>query len=159
MDTLTITLTNTRAIDGLVYEANRGGKSVEDYALQLMETQGLRSADDNRIGVITSALFIKGFTASEYAEILNACNTVEVPVPVDPENPTEAEISAITQATTTNSIAVAVSSLVDQLTESPNIALDDSRLRPGLTLLVSIGLLDAGRIDTLLSYTRPDQEF
>lgn len=159
MDTLTITLTNTRSIDGFVHEANRNEKSVEEYALYLMETQGLRSADDNRIGVITSALFIKRFTASEYAGILNACNTVEVPVPVDPENPTEAEISAITQATTTNTIAAAVSSLVDQLTESPNIALDDVRLRPGLTLLANVGLLDVGRIDTLLSYTRPDQQF
>ena len=159
MDTLTITITNIRAIDGFIVEANRSEKSLEEYAAHLMETQGIRSADDNRIGVITSALFIKGFTASEYSGILAACETVPVPVPVDPNNPTEEETTAITQAITTNTIAANVSSLVDQLTESPNIALDEPRLRPGLTLLVSIGLLNSNRIDTLLSYNRPVQEF
>lgn len=159
MDILTITITNKRAIDGFVFEANRNEKSVIDYVTNFVETQGIRNADDNRIAVITSAAFIKKFTPTEYSNILSACEPVSIPVPVDLNNPTEQETLAINQAITKNTIASAISELIDQLTESPNIALDDSRLRPGLSLLVNVGLLDVSRIDDLLSYPRPQQDF
>jgi hypothetical protein len=125
MDTLSIEITNLRAIDGLTFEASRAGLTPDVYAKQLLETLGLRAADDNRIGVITSAAFIARFSPAEYAGVIAASS-----------NP-------------------AVAELVDQLTSTPNVALDDPRLAPGLSLLAAAGILQPGRVAELLSYDRP----
>lgn len=115
-----------RAIDGLTLEANRAGLTPEAYALQQMETLGLRAADDNRIGVITSAAFIARFSPTEYAGILAAAQ-----------------------------VQSAVADLIAQLTSTPNVAMDDPRLQPGLRLLVMAGLVAPDRVAQLLAYERP----
>ena len=42
MDTLSVTLTNTRVIDGLIFAANSVGKTPEAYAERLLTTEGHR---------------------------------------------------------------------------------------------------------------------
>jgi hypothetical protein len=80
MDTLSVTLTNTRAIDGLIFAANSAGMTPEAYAERLLTTEGHRFADANSYGVVTSAGFFARFTPTEYATILAASvDTVEVP--------------------------------------------------------------------------------
>jgi hypothetical protein len=80
MDTLSVTLTNTRAIDGLIFAANSAGMSPEAYAELLLTTEGHRFADANSYGVVTSAGFFARFTPAEYADVLAASvDTVEVP--------------------------------------------------------------------------------
>ena len=80
MDTLSITLTNTRVIDGLIFAANSVGKTPEAYAEWLLTKDGHRYADMNSYGVVTSAGFFARFTPTEYATILAASvDTVEVP--------------------------------------------------------------------------------
>ena len=80
MDTLSITLTNTRVIDGLIFAANSAGKTPEAYAEWLLDNDGHRFADANSYGVVTSAGFFARFTPTEYATILAASiDTVEVP--------------------------------------------------------------------------------
>ena len=129
MDTLTITLTNARQIDGYITAANGAGMSPEALALEFISRQGARYANDFRIGVITGAAFIARFTPAEYGAILTASETNE-----------------------------AVAGLIAELTASPNVALDDPRLAPGLALLVSEGLLDAARPAVILAYERPTPE-
>lgn len=129
MDTLTITLTNARQIDGFITAANGAGTSPEALALEFISAQGARYADDFKIGVITGAAFIARFTPAEYGAILAASETNE-----------------------------AVAGLIAELTASPNVALDDPRLAPGLALLVSEGLLDAARPAQILAYERPTPE-
>ena len=83
MDTLSLTLTNTRVIDGIIYAANSAGISPEAYAEWLLTQDGHRFADANNYGVITSAAFVARFTPTEYGNILAAAgNTVEVPDPI-----------------------------------------------------------------------------
>jgi len=80
MDTLSITLTNTRVIDGLIFAANSVGKTPEAYAEWLLDNDGHRYADMNSYGVVTSAGFFARFTPTEYATILAASiDTVDVP--------------------------------------------------------------------------------
>ena len=80
MDTLSITLTNTRVIDGLIFAANSAGKTPEAYAEWLLDKDGHRFADANSYGIVTSAGFFARFTPTEYATILAASiDTVEVP--------------------------------------------------------------------------------
>ena len=80
MDTLSITLTNTRVIDGLIVAANSAGKTPEAYAEWLLDNDGHRYADANSYGVVTSAGFFARFTPTEYATILAASiDTVDVP--------------------------------------------------------------------------------
>ena len=80
MDTLSVTLTNTRAIDGLIFAANSAGMTPEAYAERLLTTEGHRFADANSYGVVTSAGFFARFTPAEYADVLAASvDTVEVP--------------------------------------------------------------------------------
>jgi hypothetical protein len=152
MDTLSIEITNLRAIDGVIFEANRAGLTPDVYARQQMEALGLRAADDNRIGVITSAAFIARFSPSEYAAILAACEPVLVPSPTDP---TAEEAAQITAAQLHNDLADAIADLIDQLTNTPNVALDDDRLQSGLRLLLMAGLIAPERTEALLSYERP----
>jgi hypothetical protein len=83
MDTLTITITNTRTIDGLIFAANSAKKTPEAYAEFLLTQDGKRYADANSYGVVTSAAFFARFTPTEYANILAAsADTTEVPAPV-----------------------------------------------------------------------------
>ncbi len=80
MDTLSLTLTNTRVIDGLIFAANSVGKTPEAYAEWLLDNDGYRYADMNSYGVVTSAGFFARFTPTEYATILAASiDTVDVP--------------------------------------------------------------------------------
>lgn len=130
MNTLTITLINARQIDGFVQAANGAGVTPEALALEFLSQQGARYAADFKVGVITSAAFMARFTPAEYGAILAAA----------------AEDTESGQA---------VAGLVAQLTASPNVALDDPRLQPGLALLVSLELLDAERVPELLAYERP----
>lgn len=129
LDTLTITLTDTRLIDGWVAAANANGTTPEALALEFLENQGRSYADLNRVGVVTGAAFVARFTPSEYGAILAAAQD-------------NAEVAALLQ----------------QLFDSPNVALDDPRLAPGLALLVAEELLDADRPAEILSYVRPEPE-
>jgi hypothetical protein len=80
MDTLSLTLTNTRVIDGLIFAANSVGKTPEAYAEWVLDNDGYRYADANFYGVVTSAGFFARFTPTEYAAVLAASvDTVEVP--------------------------------------------------------------------------------
>ena len=47
MDTLSLTLTNTRVIDGLIFAANSVGKTPEAYAEWVLNSDGYRYADAN----------------------------------------------------------------------------------------------------------------
>ena len=130
MNTLSVTLTNTRAIDGLIFAANSAGKTPEAYAEWLLGQDGDRFADANDYGVVTSAGFFARFTPAEYADVLAA---------------SEAQ----------NATANAVKTLADELTAAERVALDDQRVADGLTLLVSMELLAPGRPAEITSYERP----
>jgi len=83
MDTLSLTLTNTRVIDGLIFAANSVGMTPEGYAELLLTKDGHRFADANNYGIVTSAGFFARFTPTEYANVLAASvDTVEVPEPI-----------------------------------------------------------------------------
>lgn len=83
MDTLSLTLTNTRVIDGLIFAANSAKLSPEAYAEWLLTKDGHRFADANSYGIVTSAGFFARFTPTEYAGVLvAAANTTEVPAPI-----------------------------------------------------------------------------
>ena len=83
MDTLSLTLTNTRVIDGLIFAANSAKLSPEAYAEWLLTQDGHRFADANSYGIVTSAGFFARFTPTEYAGVLvAAANTTEVPAPI-----------------------------------------------------------------------------
>ena len=83
MDTLTITITNTRTIDGLIMAANSSKMTPEAYGEWLLTQDGKRYADANSYGVVTSAGFFARFTPDEYAGVLAAAaNTTEVPEPI-----------------------------------------------------------------------------
>lgn len=140
LDSLTITLTDTRLIDGWVAAANANGYTPEALALEFLEQQGRSYADLNKVGVITGAAFVARFTPSEYGAILVATTP--------PPDATEDEIAAAAQ----------VQALLDQLYASPQVAMDDPRLAPGLDLLVQAGLLDASRPAEILTYVRPEPE-
>jgi hypothetical protein len=140
MDTLSITLTGRRVIDGYVQAANNAGLTPESLALEFLTQQGIRYADGFKIGLLTSAAFVQRFTPAEYGAILAAA--------VPPEDATPEEIG----------VASAVASLVTELTSSPMVSLDDPRLGPGLELLVSLGLLLSERVAELLAYERPTPE-
>jgi hypothetical protein len=83
MDTLSLTLTNTRVIDGLIFAANTAGLTPEAYAEWLLTQNGHRYADANSYGVITSAAFFARFTTTEYNDVLTAAaDRVVVPDPI-----------------------------------------------------------------------------
>lgn len=125
MSTLSITLP-VRAFNGLIEAGNRNGTTAEAIAAELLTNQGNSYAELFRIGVITSAAFIARFTPAEYAAIRTAAET----------NPQ-------------------VAGLIEQLTTSPNVAMDDPRLEPGLALLASEELITPERATELLDYPRP----
>ena len=126
METLSVTLTNTRVIDGLIFAANSVGKTPEAYAEWVLDSDGHRYAEANSYGVVTSAGFFARFTPAEYATVLEAsADTVEV------------------------------KALLDELTAAEKVALDDQRVADGLALLVSMELLAASRPAEITTYARP----
>jgi len=129
MDTLSLTLTNTRVIDGLIFAANSAGMTPEAYAEWLLTKDGHRFADANSYGVVTSAGFFARFTPTEYANVLAAS--------VDNE----------------------IKALLDELTAAERVALDDQRVTDGLALLVSRELLGAKRPAEITAYERPFPRF
>jgi hypothetical protein len=129
MDTLSLTLTNTRVIDGLIFAANSAGMTPEAYAEWLLTKDGHRFADANSYGVVTSAGFFARFTPTEYANVLAAS--------VDNE----------------------IKALLDELTAAERVALDDQRVTDGLALLVSRELLGAERPAEITAYERPFPRF
>lgn len=137
MDTLTITLTNARLVDGYVQAANGAGMTPEDLALEFLTQQGARYADSFGIGVITSSAFMKRLKPAEYGAILAACEA--------PEGATEEQVAG----------AAELSGLVDELTSNPTIKLDDPRVINGLDKLAFVGLIAKSRIPELLYYDRP----
>jgi hypothetical protein len=83
MDTLSLTISNTRVIDGLIFAANSAKLSPEAYAEWLLTQDGHRFADANSYGIVTSAGFFARFTPTEYANVLAASvDTVVVPDPI-----------------------------------------------------------------------------
>lgn len=126
MDSISVTLTNPRVIDGFISIANDNNMSPEDLIVNLLNERGGSLADNRNIGVITSAAFIARFTPAEYGAILEAAETNE-----------------------------GVAALIAELTSSPKVAFDDPRLAPGLALLVAEGLIEPERLPTLLAYERP----
>ena len=83
MDTLSLTISNTRVIDGLIFAANSAKLSPEAYAEWLLTQDGYRFADANSYGIVTSAGFFARFTPTEYANVLAASvDTVVVPDPI-----------------------------------------------------------------------------
>ena len=129
MDTLSLTLTNTRVIDGLIFASNSAGMTPEAYAEWLLTKDGHRFADANSYGVVTSAGFFARFTPTEYADVLAAS--------VDNE----------------------IKALLDELTAAERVALDDQRVTDGLALLVSRELLGAERPAEITAYERPFPRF
>jgi len=104
MDTLSLTLTNTRVIDGLIFAANSAKLSPEAYAEWLLTKDGHRFADANSYGVVTSAGFFARFTPTEYANVLAASvDTVVVPEPIGGV-PTEEQQQAYDEAVLTYSL-------------------------------------------------------
>ena len=195
MDTLSLTLTNTRVIDGLIFAANSAGMTPEAYAEWLLTKDGHRFADANSYGVVTSAGFFARFTPTEYANVLAASvDTVVVPEPIGGvpteeqqqaydeavlaysllESPTaeetaayEAAVAAYEAASTIenqaeidaaeaqNARANEIKALLDELTATERVFLDDQRVTDGLQLLVSRGLLGAERPAEITAYERP----
>jgi len=126
MNQLTVTTTE-RAYRALVVAAEANGLTVEALASEAIQQVGISYAEIFRVGVMTSAAFVRRFTVAEYAGILAAAegNTM-------------------------------VALLVGELLEAPYVALDDERLRPGLEALAQAGLLDADRIAAILDYNPPN---
>jgi hypothetical protein len=126
MNQLTVTTTE-RAYRALVVAAEANGLTVEALASEAIQQVGISYAEIFRVGVMTSAAFVRRFTVSEYAGILAA-----------------AEANTV------------VALLVGELLEAPYVALDDERLRPGLDALAQAGLLEADRIAEILDYNPPN---
>ena len=127
MNSLTITLTDIRAIDGWVEAANKADITPEAMALELLQGQGLRYADLFRIGVLTSAAFVQRFTPAEYGAIRAAAEQV-----------------------------AEVASAIGELVDSPMVVLTDPRIPPGLAMLTAAGLLAEGRAAEIMAWNRPE---
>ena len=83
MNTLTITLTNTRHIDGFIIAANGAGMTPEALLAEFVANQGARYADNFKVGIITGSAFVARFTPQEYSDILTyAADIQPVPDPV-----------------------------------------------------------------------------
>lgn len=160
LDSLTITLTDTRLIDGWVSAANANGLSPEALALDFLNTQGRSYAELFKVGLITGSAFIGRFTPAEYGAILAAAaDTTVVPDPViDPETGEITNQDAIDAANAQNAAVADIQGLLEQLFAEAMISFSDPRLEPGLALLVDRGLLDASRSAEILSYVRPEPE-
>ena len=72
MNSISLTITDIRVIDGLVYAANSAGLSPQAYAELLVTREGRRYAEKNLYGVITGSAFVRRFTPAEYTAIVTA---------------------------------------------------------------------------------------
>jgi hypothetical protein len=126
MTAFTITLSD-KAIDGLIEAGNRNGTTADAIATELLTNQGNSYADLFQIGRITSAAFVLRFSPEEYAAIMAAA----------PERPE-------------------VAGYITQLCQQPYVPLTDPRLQPALQAMAVAGLIDAGRVDAILAYDRPE---
>ena len=126
MNQLTVTTTE-RAYRALVAAAEANGLTVEALASEAIQQVGISYAEIFRVGVMTSAAFVRRFTVEEYGSILAAAEG----------DPTVAQ-------------------LVSELLEAPYVALDDERLLPGLDALAAAGLLEGDRIAAILDYNLPN---
>ena len=120
---VTLTLSN-RAYLGLAEAANRNELSIEFLASDVVEKSGISYADLFKIGVVTSAAFIKRFKTDELVNILTAA-----------ENNTE------------------FNQLVSKLTEQPYVNLLSDEIIGGVNLLKESNLLaDESRVAEILNY-------
>jgi hypothetical protein len=122
---ITITISDPRAVDGWIEAANRAGVTPEVIALDFLNKEGIKYADLFKIAVLTSAAFVQRFTAAEYGAIRAA-----------------AEQSA------------EVNGLIQQLIDSATVVLSDPRILPALELLTAAGLLAPGRAAEIASWQR-----
>jgi hypothetical protein len=136
MDTLSLTVTNHRHIDGFIIAANGADMTPEALLAEFVAQQGARYANDFRVGIITGTAFVARFTPQEYGDILAYAQ-----IPPDPS----VEDDPHTQ----------VAELLNMLLATSDVRFDDPRLAPGLNLLVSLDLLDAARPAQILAYERP----
>jgi hypothetical protein len=133
IDTLAITLTSLRAIDGFIAtlnsenEGSENPRTLEEFVLQHITAMGRGMADSKKIGTISSAEFVLRFTPQEYGGIVAAAQQ-------SPE----------------------LAALLNELRVNPQANMDDPRLLPGLQMLVAAGLLAAERIPQLTAYDRPE---
>ena len=83
MNTLSLTVTNPRHIDGFIIAANGAGMTPEALLSEFVAQQGARYANDFRVGIITGAAFVARFTPQEYGAILAYAGAIQhVPDPV-----------------------------------------------------------------------------
>jgi hypothetical protein len=134
MDSITITITDPRAIDGVIETVNRKnyGKpqtewiTPENYLQAEMLNHATLLADWSKIAMTTSAGFVRKFTPQEYGAIMYAAE----------QNSSIAELVSILLETTT-------------------VHLTDARIRPALELFVQLGILQPHRINEIVSWERP----
>ena len=135
MDSLSFTLTDHRAIDGVIATVNRQNVgrtadewvTVDQFWAEQVTALAKNLANSENVGIITSAAFIQRFTADEYSGIIAASKT-------------DADVAA----------------LINTLVNSAYVYLDDARILPGLQQLVTLGLLEANRIPEIVAYDRPE---
>jgi hypothetical protein len=135
MDSLSFTLTDHRAIDGVIATVNRQNVgrtadewvTVDQFWAEQVTALAKNLANSENVGIITSAAFIQRFTTDEYSGIIAASKT-------------DADVAA----------------LINTLANSAYVYLDDARILPGLQQLVTLGLLEANRIPEIVAYDRPE---
>jgi hypothetical protein len=135
MDSLSFTLTDHRAIDGVIATVNRQnvGRTADEWVTvdqfwsEQVTALAKNLANSENVGIITSAAFIQRFTTDEYSGIIAASKT-------------DADVAA----------------LINTLVNSAYVYLDDARILPGLQQLVTLGLLEANRIPEIVAYDRPE---
>jgi len=135
MDSLSFTLTDHRAIDGVITTVNRQNVgrtadewvTVDQFWAEQVTALAKNLANSENVGIITSAAFIQRFTTDEYSGIIAASKT-------------DADVAA----------------LINTLVNSAYVYLDDARILPGLQQLVTLGLLEANRIPEIVAYDRPE---
>jgi hypothetical protein len=135
MDTLSFTLTDHRAIDGVIATVNRQNVgrtaaewvTVDQFWAEQVTALAKNMANSENVGIVTSAGFIQRFTTDEYSGIVAASQT-------------DADVAA----------------LINTLIGSAYVYLDDARILPGLQQLVTLGLLEADRISEIVAYDRPE---
>jgi hypothetical protein len=134
MDSLSFTLTDHRAIDGVVATVNRQNigrtaaewVTVDQFWAEQVIALAKNMANSENVGIITSAAFIQRFTTDEYSGIVVASQA-------------DADVAA----------------LINTLVDSAYVYLDDARILPGLQQLANLDLLEADRIPEILAYDRP----
>ena len=133
MDSLTITITSPRVIDGFIATLNSENegrpspRTLQEFVTSHVEALGRSMATSKRVGIISAAEFVLRFQPAEYSAIITAAQS-------------NAQLAA----------------LLNQLRSNAEVHFDDPRLEPGLQLLVGAGLLAPERVAELLHYDRPE---